>query len=54
MAQPCFDEIGEKMFDYNEFENMLRSVLLEVGYNDSQIIRWESKLQLNDSFLGQI
>ena len=41
MAQPCFDEVGEHMFDYNEFENMLRSILLEVGYNDSQIIRWE-------------
>ncbi|MGK3746073.1 MAG: hypothetical protein ACI90V_012934, partial [Bacillariaceae sp.] len=41
MAQPCFDEIGETMFDYNDFENMLRSVLLEVGYNDSQVMRWE-------------
>jgi len=41
MAQDCFDEIGEKMFDYNGFEDMLRSILLEVGYNDSQVIRWE-------------
>lgn len=41
MAKPCFDEIGETMFDYNDFENMLRSVLLEVGYNDTQVIRWE-------------
>jgi len=41
MAQDCFDEVGEKMFDYNGFEDMLRSILLEVGYNDSQVIRWE-------------
>jgi hypothetical protein len=41
MAQPCFDEVKQPIFDYNEFEVMLGEIIREIGYNESQIIRWE-------------
>ena len=41
MAKPCFNEVGVKMFDYNDFEYTLRTILMEIQYNESQVIRWE-------------
>jgi Glycosyl hydrolase family 20, catalytic domain len=41
MSLPCMNEIGAPKFDYNIFEAMLREILLEVGYDDSRVIRWE-------------
>ena len=41
MASPCFSEIGAKMFDYNEFESTLKTILKEIQYDESKVIRWE-------------
>jgi hypothetical protein len=41
MAKSCFEEVGSEMFDYNEFETTLQEIIRSIGYNESQIIRWE-------------
>lgn len=42
MAETCFEEVGEELFNYNEFERMLGDIVKDIGYNESQIIRWET------------
>jgi len=48
MAYPCFMEIGEKMFDYNDFESILQEILLEIKYNESRVVRWEMSDVIRD------
>jgi hypothetical protein len=55
MAKPCFKEVGEKMFNYNHFESILREILLEIQYNESRVMRWEmSEVIDNLKRAGQI
>ncbi|KAG7366005.1 beta-N-acetylhexosaminidase [Nitzschia inconspicua] len=42
MAGSCFEEIGEDPFSYDAFEMMLGEIVREIGYNESQIVRWET------------
>ena len=48
MANPCFREIGEEMFDYNDFESILQEILLEIKYNESRVVRWEMSHVIRD------
>jgi Glycosyl hydrolase family 20, catalytic domain len=42
MAETCFEEVGEEIFNYENFESILTDIIKGIGYNDSQIIRWET------------
>jgi hypothetical protein len=48
MAYPCFSEVGEKFFDYNDFESMLKEILMEIKYNESRVVRWEMSEVIDD------
>ena len=48
MARPCFDEIGQEIFDYNDFEGVLKTILSEIRYDESRVIRWEMSDVLQD------
>jgi len=49
MAQPCFDEVGQPMFNYDVFEQELKTILDDINYPESQVIRWEMTGQRLDS-----
>eukprot|EP00536_Pseudo-nitzschia_multiseries_P000234 jgi/Psemu1/178023/e_gw1.3.6.1 len=42
MAQPCFEEVGADVFDYESFETTLQKILKEISYDESRVIRWET------------
>jgi hypothetical protein len=55
MAFPCFQELGQEMFDYNNFEMDLKSILDDIGYPEEQVIRWEMTGQrLNSPQTGKL
>jgi hypothetical protein len=41
MAGPCFEEVGEKVFNYPAFELVLKEIVKDVGYPEDRIVRWE-------------
>lgn len=41
MARPCFEELGEELFDYGPFENMLKDVLKDLNISNDMVLRWE-------------
>ena len=47
MAAGCFKEAGIGMFDYTEFEQMLKQILQELDYPEDQVLRWEETPQLS-------
>ena len=49
MSEPCFQEVGQPMFDYNAFEQMVKQVLDDIKYPEEQVIRWEMTGQRLDS-----
>lgn len=55
MAQPCFDELGQPMFDYDVFERTLKLILDDINYPEEQVIRWEMTGQrLNSKRTGKM
>ena len=49
MSAPCFAEVGQPMFNYDEFEQMLKQILDDIKYPEDQVIRWEMTGQRLDS-----
>lgn len=41
VARPCFEELGEEMYDYPAFEVALQGILDRLGYPAEQVVRWE-------------
>ena len=55
MSQPCFDEVGQPMFDYDTFEKTLKLILDDINYPEEQVIRWEMTGQrLNSQRTGKL
>jgi hypothetical protein len=55
MSQPCFNEIGQRMFDYEVFEKTLKLILDDINYPEEQVIRWEMTGQrLNSKRTGKM
>lgn len=42
MARPCFEEVGQSMFDYHIFEEQLKGILQQLNYPEEQVLRWET------------
>jgi len=41
MADPCFREVGAKVFDYPAFERLLKEIIKDSGYPEERVVRWE-------------
>ncbi|GKY98946.1 hypothetical protein MPSEU_000850400 [Mayamaea pseudoterrestris] len=41
MADPCFNEVGHRVFDYDKFELVLKEIINATGYPEDRVVRWE-------------
>jgi Glycosyl hydrolase family 20, catalytic domain len=41
MAEPCFDDVGQDMMDYNVFEERLEGILKTLQIPQTRVARWE-------------
>lgn len=44
MSKPCYEEIRQPFPNYTAFEAMVKGVLKDLNYNESNVIRWEMTL----------
>lgn len=54
MAGPCFEEVGEQVFDYPAFELVLQQIIADVGFPEERIVRWEMTGQAQLNRAGKI
>ncbi len=54
MAKPCFDELGEELFDYGPFEIMLKEVLKNLNISNDMVLRWEMTGQQLEGRAGKM